>query len=174
MADKFMVFDVESIGLHGEGFAAAYVVVTRDGKTLDERCISCDPQLASGSDADRQWVAEKVPPLVAEWGSPREVRGEFWRRWLHWKNEGAVLVADCAWPVEARFLAAAVDDDRPAREWEDPQPLLDLATVLLALGRYPLMTNDRRADELPVHHPLMDARQSARLLVEALKTPRGE
>ena len=27
MVDKFMVFDVESIGLHGDGFAVAWVVV---------------------------------------------------------------------------------------------------------------------------------------------------
>ena len=32
MVDKFMVFDVESIGLHGDGFAVARVVVNRAGK----------------------------------------------------------------------------------------------------------------------------------------------
>ena len=168
--DLFMVFDVESIGLHGEGFAAAFVVESREGKTLDQGCISCDPRIAQGTDESRLWVAENVPPLAFQYGSPREVREEFWRRWLYWKEQGAVLAADCAWPVEARFLSAAVDDYHQGREWEGPYPLHDLASVLLALGLDPLATNARQADELPAHHPLMDARKSARLLVAALKT----
>ena len=36
--DKFMVFDVESIGLHGDGFAVAWVVVNREGERLGEGC----------------------------------------------------------------------------------------------------------------------------------------
>lgn len=32
----YMVFDVESIGLHGEGFAVGYVVVDRNGERLDK------------------------------------------------------------------------------------------------------------------------------------------
>jgi len=35
-------------------------------------------------------------------------------------------------------------------------------------GRDPLATNERLPSELPVHHPLMDARQSARQLLLAL------
>ena len=38
----------------------------------------------------------------------------------------------------------------------------------MALDRDPMATNERMPDELPAHHPLMDARQSARLLVDAL------
>ena len=34
--EKFMVFDVESIGLHGEGFAVAWVVVNRAGERLGD------------------------------------------------------------------------------------------------------------------------------------------
>ena len=47
--DKFMVFDVESVGLHGEGFAVAWVVVNIDGEKLDEGCLSCNPTLCNGS-----------------------------------------------------------------------------------------------------------------------------
>jgi hypothetical protein len=35
-ADKFFVFDVESAGLHGEGFAVGFVVVDREGNKRDE------------------------------------------------------------------------------------------------------------------------------------------
>ena len=57
------------------------------------------------------------------------------------------------------------------REWQGPYPLHDLASVILALGGNALELTERLPDELPAHHPLMDARQSARQLVACLKTP---
>jgi len=42
---NFMVFDVESVGLHGEGFAVGYVVVNGDGETLEEGLYICDPDV---------------------------------------------------------------------------------------------------------------------------------
>ena len=164
----FMVFDVESIGLHGEGFAVGYVVINSVGETLEEATIACDPDQADGKSENRKWVAENVPVMTATHHTPFDVREDFWSAWLRWKEQGAVLVADCCWPVEARFLAACVDDAKRLREWEGPYPLHDVASVLLALGRDPLATNERLPRELPAHHPLNDARQSARLLLEAL------
>jgi hypothetical protein len=164
----FMVFDVESIGLHGEGFAVGYVVCNRRGEVLEEATLATDPTRASGEPKNLAWVMENIPAMPCDYFSPYEVREEFWARWMRWKALGAVLVADCCWPVEARFLAACVDDCKPTREWEGPYPLHDLASVLLALGRDPLATNERLPIELPAHHPLNDARQSARLLLEAL------
>lgn len=169
MSNLFMVFDVESIGLHGEGFAVGYVVIRRDGVRLEEGLMACDPKCCLGSEDGHRWVAANVPTMACDYRSPRQVRAAFWDRWLAWKEAGAALVADCAWPVEAGFLAAAVRDDLPAREWEGPYPLHDLAPMLLALGRDPLATHDRTEDELPAHQPLNDARQSARLLLEALR-----
>ena len=167
----FMVFDVESIGLHGEGFAVAWVVVNRDGERLDEGCLSCDPGLCSGTDESRAWVGENVPALEHTSPTPQHLRNTFWSIWRHWADRGAVLVADCAWPVEANFLSACVKLNHAEREWRGPYPLHDLASVLLALGHNPLAVTERQPDELPAHHPLMDARQSARQLLEALKTP---
>jgi hypothetical protein len=164
----FMVFDVESIGLHGEAFAVGYVVVNRLGAKMAEGTLACDPTQARGTDEDRAWVQENIPALPPTQMQPYGVRNHFWQRWLEWREQGAVLVADCAWPVEARFLAACVDDAKAERNWEGPCPLHDLASVLLALGRDPLATNERLPDELPAHHPLNDARQSARLLIDAL------
>jgi hypothetical protein len=84
-----------------------------------------------------------------------------------------MLAADCAWPVEARFLAACVDDQPEQRAWEGPYPLIDIASVRLAAGLDPLATVERLPSEMPAHDPLADARQSARLLIEALKVTRG-
>lgn len=163
-----LVFDVESIGLHGEGFAVGWVAVRPGAKFGEAGWFCCPPEKARGEDANRRWVAENVPPMAITHADPREVRSAFWAKWLEWKAQGAVLVADCCWPVEARFLAACVDDDPAAREWEGPYPLHDLASVLLAVGRDPLATNERLTNELPAHHPTADALQSARLLLAAL------
>lgn len=171
--DTFMVFDVESIGLHGEGFAVGWVVVTREGQRLAEGVMACDPARCIGTEGNHRWVSDNVPRLVCAFNHPRALRTAFWAEWRRWADRGAQLVADCAWPVEARFLAACVDDDE-VREWQGPYPLHDLASVMLICGRNPLETAARLADELPAHHPLHDARQSARLLVECLKESGSE
>lgn len=110
-----------------------------------------------------------VPPLGQTSPTKLHLRNTFWHEWRRWADVGAVLVADCAWPVEANFLSACVRQNHAEREWRGPYPLHDLASVMLARGRNPLAPNDRLPDELPAHHPLHDARQSARLLIEALR-----
>lgn len=161
-----MVFDVESVGLHGEGFAVAWVVVNRDGERLDEGCLSCDPVGCEGTAEDRAWIAANVPALPRTSPTKQHLRNTFWYVWRHWADQGAALVADCAWPVEANFLSACVRGNRHERTWQGPYPLHDLASVLLAHGVDPLALSERLDDELPAHHPLMDARQSARQLLE--------
>jgi hypothetical protein len=187
MTDFFMVFDVESIGLHGEGFAVGWVIVNTAGEELDARFYACPHYKASGEEEGRAWVLENCPPLdqfgvnywppkFADGGlttDPVWLRRLFWESWVHWKARGAMLAADCAWPVEARFLAACVDDQPEQRAWEGPYPLIDIASVRLAAGLDPLATVERLPSEMPAHDPLADARQSARLLIEALKVTRG-
>ena len=167
----WMVFDCESVGLYGETFAVGWVVVDRDGNERDWGRLACDPNNAAGDHDGRAWVAENCPPIVATHDFPRQIRAAFWNQWLAHKERGAVLMADCAWPVEARFLASCVDDDAQ-RTWEGPYPLHELASFMVAAGMDPMATYDRRSDE-PQHDPLGDARQSARLLVSALKKLAG-
>ena len=162
----YMVFDVESIGIHGEGFAVGYVVIDSDGRELEAARIACSPHTARGNDEGRQWIAENCPKIPADFTDPQGVRASFWGAWQRWKAQGALLVADCAWPVEARFLIDCVDDAE-GREWQGPYPLHDVATARLCKGRDPLATVDRLSNELPQHDPLADARQSARLWMEA-------
>jgi hypothetical protein len=172
--DKFMVFDVESIGLHGDGFAVAWVVVNREGERLGEGCMACPRHLCAGTAESRLWVDENVPALDVTSPTPQHLRNTFWHEWRHWADQGAALVADCAWPVEANFLSACVKLNHKEREWQGPYPLHDLASVLLALGADALAVTERLPDELPAHHPLMDARQSARQLVACLKAHNAE
>lgn len=166
--DLFMVFDVESIGLHGEGFAVGWVVVDKTGLEYD-RGLLCSPIAeASGSDHNRKWVNENVPELMPTHWTAQEIREVFWKEWIEWRELGANLVADCPWPVEARFLARCVDDGTPDREWKGPYPFYDVASVLMALGKPPLLPYERLETESPVHNPLCDALQSARIFLSAL------
>lgn len=165
---KFLMLDVESVGLHGEGFAVGVVVVGRSG-ILEEVVFSCAPEHAEGSEDDLAWVQENVPDLPRTHQTPREVRDAFWSFWQKWRLDGAVLVSDCAWPVETGFLSACVRDSPDERNWRGPYPLYDLASILFAYGENPLLLTKRMPNELPAHHPLMDARQSARQLVTALR-----
>ena len=57
----------------------------------------------------------------------------------------------------------------PARPQFGQSECNDLASVLLALGSDALAVTERLPDELPAHHPMMDARQSARQLAACLK-----
>lgn len=167
----FFVFDVESVGLHGEGFAVGYVVVDREGNQHEQGVFACPIEAANGTPKNFEWCEKNIPKIEKTHDAPWLMRAAFWRKWLEWNQRQAVMVADCCWPVEARFLAQCVDDKPLGREWSGPYPLHDLASVLLAKGVDPLVKRERQEDELPEHHPLADAKQSARLLIEALKKP---
>lgn len=165
-----VVFDVESVGLHGEGFAAGAVVVdTETGETLEEFAEGCHPGGAIGTAEDREWVMNNLPGLIITHPYPGYMRDAFWTFWRKWADQGAFLLADCAWPVEANFLSSCIAHDPHDRKWQGPYPLLDLAPILWAQGIDPKGTFGRLENELPVHDPLADARQTARLLLEALK-----
>jgi len=150
-----LIFDVESVGLHGEGFAFGMVYV-ENGEITEEALAWCHPNEADGNPAGRQWVAENVVPLLVKatgtptHGTPRDLRDEFWTLWRGAAEKyQAQLMADVCWPVEANWLSACIRDDAIAREWLGPYPLLDAGT-LRAAG---LAT---AAED--VHDPLEDAR----------------
>lgn len=172
MRDKaYMVFDVESVGLHGEGYAVGWVVVDTEGNRLSEGAFACDPDLAHGDAAGHKWVRDNAPKLRRTHDSTWQMRAAFWREWRAVADAGGVLVADCGWPVEARFLAACVDDDPRGRNWAGPYPMHELASVLLATGKDTTEKTARLAEEQPEHDPLADAKQSARILLTALLGP---
>ena len=148
-AKYFFVFDVEPVGLHGDVFSYGYVVVENA------------PQMKV---VDRGSLRRVI-------GSATSLRNTFWVEWVRWRAQGAVMVADCPWPVEARFLQACIDDE-PTRQAEAPYPLIDVASVLLAAGMDPIASYDRLPSELPKHDPVADAMQSARLLLAALNRTR--
>lgn len=177
MNKLFMVFDVESVGIQGIGYSVGWVIIDRSGKELPNSCgiVRSDYTKLPGTAESHAWLKANTEdpakyPCVA---STKIVRDQFWKAWMYWKELGATLVADCPWPVEARFLLECIADAPEEREWQGPYPLLDVASVRLAAGLDPLGTDDRLVNELPIHDPLADARQSARLFVEALDKIEG-
>ena len=178
----FFVFDVESVGLHGEGYAVAAGVYDAEGNPKVspiggystgipwEVRYACDPAEAQGADSDRAWIASNVPPIPVNAENPSHVRRMFWNEWKRAKaaHPEITMAGECVWPVEARFLSACVDDDPEARRWEGPYPLHEIASFMQAAGMDPMATYERLPEELPKHDPVGDVRQSARLLATAL------
>ena len=164
----FFMFDVESVGLHGEGYAVGGGVFDSSGKALSEFLFAVDPDKCHGNAAGRKWLIENAPHIPPTHDDAEDMREAFWCEWERAKEQGAVMVADCGWPVEARFLIACIKDDPLAREWSGPYPLHEMASFLVASGMNPLEHFDRLPNELPVHDPLADARQSMRILAMAL------
>jgi hypothetical protein len=162
---NYFVFDVESVGLQGEGWAYGYVVVDETGQELEKGRATCYISNAKGDADGRKWIAENCPSLPPSCTSPIHVRRSFTLNWNHWQRRGAILVADCPWPVEARFLLDCVADGEGMLL---PYPFIDVASVVLAAGGDPTATFERSENELPKHDPLCDARQSARILIEHL------
>lgn len=165
----FFIFDVESVGLHGEGFAVAGGLYLQNGIKEREFVFACPMDTCQGDPEGRAWVKANVPPLIGTHPDPRSMRTAFWAEWLVAKKLGAVAAAECGWPVEARFLIDCINDDLDSRMWEGPYPLHEIASFMVAAGMDPMAKYDRKPSELPIHQPLSDARLSARLLAEAIQ-----
>lgn len=162
------VFDVESIGLHGEAFAVAGGIYTETGEAIrgSEFKYSINRHLLDGTDDDHKWVEENIPAIPVTHARAGDMMTDFWQRWLSAKAHGAFMAVECGWPVEARFLNACIDAGIGGR-WDGPYPLHEIANEMRASGMDPMATYDRLPSEMPKHDPLADARQSARLLAEA-------
>lgn len=162
------VFDVESIGLHGEAFAVAGGIYTETGEAIrdSEFKYSIHRERAAGRTEDRAWVDANIPHIERTHTTPDQMMQDFWQRWRSAKAHGAFMAVECGWPVEARFLNACIDAGA-GDMWSGPYPLHEIANEMRAAGMDPMANYERLPSELPKHDPLADARQSARLLAEA-------
>lgn len=170
MTKYFFVFDVESVGLHGEAFAVAGGVYLANGACQREFSFACPIGAASGDPDDRKWVNENTPVLEITHYVPIGVRQAFWKQWEEAKKDyhGICMAAECAWPVEAGFLAACISDNPNGRKFEGPYPLHEISSFMAAAGMDPMGKYERISSESRIHDPLCDSRQSARLLCEAI------
>jgi hypothetical protein len=170
---RYMVFDVESNGLHGLGFAVGWVHLAYDDESGQFEITEPEIAVAPTPAPTDPWVIEHVlpalpPPTHLDIAGIRE---RFTTRHYQMSLQYARLAADVVWPVESNFLRYCHTENFPG--WRAPYPLIDIASVRLGAGLDPLGDELRLPVELPIHNPLADARQSARLLAQALsRSPR--
>jgi len=170
---NYFIFDVESVGLYGEGFAVAGGIYRRDGSCIKEFAFHCFSGNASGgSFEDRQWINDNVTVHESsiEFNSPCRIQDVFWNEWIYANLiYDAVVFVECGFPVETNFVRVCIDNEMiSSRSQDSPYPMHEIATVMLCAGMDPMKTYDRLPNELPAHEPLADSRLSARLLFEAL------
>ena len=166
----FFIIDVESIGVHGEGFAVAGGIFI-DGKAKSEFVFSCPSSLANGDESDRQWVSKNVPDIKITHDSLDSMRDDFWIKWLQAKAiyPNITMAGECIYPVETNFISSCVKLKPQTRAKEAPYPFHDIASIMFASGMDCMATYSRQPTELPAHEPLADVRLSARLLNTALQ-----
>lgn len=181
----YFFFDVESIGVRGEAFAFGYVVTDSEGNVIEEEAYWFEPKAVpemmsdtethSEFEAGMEWVKEHCLPTLRESDARKidegnvnksisALRSKFIELWDEF-SDTCYMVADCPYPIETNFLR---------RVNREVYPLLDVASMLLMCGKDPMGTYTRLADELPAHHPLMDARQTKRLFFNLVKGDIGQ
>lgn len=167
-----IIFDVESVGLHGEGFAFS-MVVTSSLQEVQHLTVACQPDEVMGYSDDLAWVKQHVtyPPDTIWLKTTREVRSVFWGEWLRLNNLKYKLCADVSWPVESNFLSACVRDNRSVRQFAGPYPLIDLSTLFMLgdLSKH----QTRLPEHMPEHNPLADCRHSLRQTKEIVRQLSG-
>lgn len=170
----FFIFDVESVGLHGEAFVVAGGIYI-NAVAQSEFRFCCPIDAVEGDSDDREWVRKNVPNMDTTHPYPEGVREAFWAEWEKAKKgyRGITMAGECIWPVEAGFVAACIRQEIADRKWSGPYPFHEIASIMLAAGMDPIATYEREESEKPVHDPLADARQSARLLATALRRLSG-
>jgi hypothetical protein len=164
MPDRVISIDAEANGLAGRAFAVALTLSDASGE-LEQRVFRCP----IGEAVTDPWVAENVLPAIAD--VAENIRQYPYLLALvantiaGWGGREIPLIAHVAWPVEARLLLDVYSGEHI---WHGPYPLIDVASVLLALGHDPL-TVDGYLDahgipkpEGSPHHPLYDARAAER------------
>jgi hypothetical protein len=168
-----LIFDVEALGLHGPAIAVAGVVMdTSNGGIVTEfafhRKWTLKEHINDETAAD--WVTRHVTTHTSsiEVEDEKALREAFWMVWRTAAADKCGLAAECAWPVEARFLNGCIDQ-YPSRNWDGPYPLHEISSFMIAAGMDPMGSYDRTGREIPAHEPLADAFLSASLMWAAIK-----
>ena len=167
-----LCLDVESNGLHGEGFAVGAVVIKLDGTLVDEYMARCP---IHGPVDD--WVEKHVLPPMQDFKithkNSQELRSDFWKWFVEAKAKADYVLVDNGYPVEARFLIQCQEDNLDERYWQHAFPMLELNSLLLQAGIKPLavrykLVEEQLQGEILKHNPRFDAEVSARAAAKAI------
>lgn len=163
---KFLSFDLETNGLHGEAFAVGAVVVDAAGNIHDQ--FSGRAEIVGKVD---EWVAERVIPVIGDMdithSSYKHLRDHFWAWFVSAQEKADYVLVNNGYPVEYRFLLQCQEDNIDERYWQHPFPILELSSLLLASGQDIQGTKNRIMSTFvgesqgSPHHPVYDAKVAA-------------
>lgn len=161
--ENIFVFDVESIGLHGAGFAVGATVINKKSKLEMDRFSLVSEE---GIDlCNNEWVKQNVFPKIANLPKCKtlvELRDKFYAFYCKHRDTCEIW-SDVNFPVETNFLSAVVNDDIKNREWNMPYPLFDISSQIdVSISRI----KNCGIEELQEHNPLHDAIASAYLYLK--------
>lgn len=170
----FFIFDIESLGLYGPGFAFAAGIFDTAGNEAQAAIahVSITPKMAQGvSKEDLDWVKRnvKLSPQSRKCPTLRELRSYLWACWEDAKREHPGLMMAMAFEAHGQcgnFLRLCAKNAPSKRKHDEP---LTIASIMFAAGMDPMAEYGRLDNEKPAHNPLADIRQSARLLAEAIR-----
>lgn len=171
---NILSFDVESNGLHGPAFAVAGLLINEAGLITSE--FAARTRVHSRLDPFvRTEVMPKLTGMPLTHRTPRDLRQAFWDWYTRTSPSADLVVVQNGYPVEARFLIACQDDDRPARDTMHPFPLFDLPSLLYQIGArtrderktFILEATTARPDDS--HDPRYDAWATAVSALAAIK-----
>lgn len=170
----YFSLDMETFGLKGDLISVGWVVVLSDGTEVASGYGWTDDWCRKDSNRNEvEWIHKNIISVIGAdvkgsdpenyFNTSESLLEYLWLEWSRWEDLGAVMVADCPFPVETRNLHRLTQgNDR-----ETPYPILDVMTARILCG-LPTTVN-RLEHETPRHHPVADARQSIRLLLECFE-----
>ena len=178
--------DVEAGFLYEPAFSYGYVLGDITGNVIEEdyQFSKIDFQLieyVKDSDKYFKWLSNNVLSVAGDYTTDLAYISElFAHKWIQLKDkygDNLLILADVPFPCESSFLFDLMVSDingylnyNNQTEFYDnqfkysPYPILDLASILISNGLP--TTFDRLPNELPIHHPLNDARQTYRKFID--------
>lgn len=174
----FFVIQAQSVGLYGDSFAAACVVMDENGLQKQSHYFDCPLQEATGLQTDRQWVTDKVLPNLDKASkiklkNPQELYEKIWSLWCAAKRQfpSIYCASYMGFPITMNLFSHAVNQEIEERELLAPYPMLEIDTAFLLTNHAISPAKiPREAEELPAYNPLSDARYFARLFCLARRS----
>ena len=171
---KFLCFDLESNGLHGQAFAIGAVVMGTDGEFHDQ--FTARVRVTNKLD---DFVKDNIVPLLDDMPIThtdyKAMCEDFWQWFMAVQKKSDYVLVSNGYPVEYRFLLDCQQANLEERYWQHPFPIIDLASLLLPLSgsedtnKSTLIKWAQTEHKLRNHHPLDDAKATALIAFEALK-----
>lgn len=172
---KFLMFDVESLGLHGTAFAVGAVVCTEKGEEiatfelLSQEGLKAAQKLAEVEQQQAEtpynrFFTNMLPKLsdMPTCETNKELRKEFYHFMKEWIDEGAEIWSDCNFPVETNFLTSIVNDF--SEEERNTYMAITMPYPLYDLSNFMNVNISRTENGLPfpvrAHNPLDDSKAS--------------